>query len=194
MLTMDNIIREGNPLLYKLSVEVSLPLSDEDKKTIEEMIEYIFNSINPKIAQKYHLRPAVGLAAPQVGKNLKMLVMYCFDESGNEHFYPMINPKIVSYSEELTYLDSGEGCLSVDREVNGYVHRPKRISVETYLYDKGKLVKVKLRLHGYPAVVFSHEYDHLNGVLFVDHINKENPFYVPKNSTPIVFKENKEQS
>ena len=90
-------------------------------------------------------------------------------------------------------MDCGEGCLSVDREVEGYVHRPKRVSVETYLYNKGKLVKVKLRLHGYPAVVFSHEYDHLNGVLFVDHINKDNPFYVPKNSTPIVFKDNNKE-
>ena len=193
MLTMNNIIREGNPLLYKRSVDVELPLNAENQKTIEEMIEYIFNSINPKIAEKYNLRPAVGLAAPQLGKNIKMLVMYCFDENGNEHFYPMINPKIVSYSEELTYLDCGEGCLSVDREVEGYVHRPKRVSLETYLYNKGKLVKVKLRLHGYPAVVFSHEYDHLNGVLFVDHINKDNPFYVPNNSTPIIFKDNNKE-
>ena len=96
MLTMNNIIREGNPLLYKRSVDVELPLNAENQKTIEEMIEYIFNSINPKIAEKYNLRPAVGLAAPQLGKNIKMLVMYCFDENGNEHFYPMIKPRIVS--------------------------------------------------------------------------------------------------
>ena len=100
----------------------------------------------------------------------------------------MINPKIISYSEELTYLDSGEGCLSVDRETHGYVHRHKRITVETYLYDEGELIKVRLRLKGYVAVVFQHEFDHLNGILFVDRIDKDEPFKIPDNSTPVKFK------
>lgn len=188
MLTMKDIIKEGNPILKVKSVDVALPLSEEDENTLKSMIEYIFNSINPEIAEKYKLRPAVGIAAPQVGKNIKMLVMYCTDEYGNEHYYPMVNPRIISYSEELTYLDCGEGCLSVNRETHGYVHRPRRVSLETYLYDNGELKKVSLRLKGYPAVVFQHEYDHLNGILFVDRINKKEPFKVPENSRPIVFK------
>lgn len=188
MFTMDNIIREGNTILRNKSVDVPLPLSNEHKELIENMIDYIFNSIDPEISTKYNLRPAVGLAAPQVGHNIKMLVIYCYDEVGREHFYPMINPKVISYSEELTYLDSGEGCLSVDRETKGYVHRHKRITVETYLYNNGELVKVRIRFRGYVAIVFQHEFDHLNGVLFVDHINNQDPFYVPKNSTPVVFK------
>ena len=188
MLTMKDIIKEGNPILKVKSVDVVLPLSEEDENTLKSMIEYIFNSINPAIAEKYKLRPAVGIAAPQVGKNIKMLVMYCTDEYGNEHYYPMVNPRIISYSEELTYLDCGEGCLSVNRETHGYVHRPRRVSLETYLYDNGELKKVSLRLKGYPAVVFQHEYDHLNGILFVDRINKKEPFKVPENSRPIVFK------
>lgn len=188
MLTMKDIIKEGNPILKVKSVDVVLPLSEEDENTLKSMIEYIFNSINPEIAEKYKLRPAVGIAAPQVGKNIKMLVMYCTDEYGNEHYYPMVNPRIISYSEELTYLDCGEGCLSVNRETHGYVHRPRRVSLETYLYDNGELKKVALRLKGYPAVVFQHEYDHLNGILFVDRINKKEPFKVPENSRPIVFK------
>ena len=157
---MDNIIREGHELLRKKSVDVPLPMSDENKKIMEEMIDYIFNSIDPEISKKHNLRPAVGLAAPQIGVNLKMLVIYCYDEDGNEHYYPMVNPKVLSYSEELTYLDCGEGCLSVDREVNGYVHRAKRVTVETYLYNKGELKYVRLRLKNYIAVVFQHEYDH----------------------------------
>ena len=188
MLTMKDIIKEGNPILKVKSVDVVLPLSEEDENTLKSMIEYIFNSINPEIAEKYKLRPAVGIAAPQVGKNIKMLVMYCTDEYGNEHYYPMVNPRIISYSEELTYLDCGEGCLSVNRETHGYVHRPRRVSLETYLYDNWELKKVSLRLKGYPAVVFQHEYDHLNGILFVDRINKKEPFKVPENSRPIVFK------
>ncbi len=184
---MKDIIREGNPILKKHSTEVIIPLSDENKMIMEQMIEYIFNSIDDELAKKYNLRPAVGIAAPQVGVNLKMLVIYCFDEHGNEHFYPMVNPKIISYSEELTYLDGGEGCLSVDRVAKGYIHRPKRVTLSTLIYDKGNLREEKLRLKGYPAVVFQHEYDHLNGILFVDRINKDNPFFIPQNSSKIEF-------
>lgn len=192
MYTMKDIIREGNPILKAKSVDCVIPLSESDEQTLNDMIEYIFNSIDPKIAKKYNLRPAVGIAAPQVGKNLKMLVMYCFDENGNEHFYPMVNPKIISYSEELNYLDGGEGCLSVDRETKGLVHRPKRVSLETYIYKDGTLTKVKMRLKGYVALVFQHEYDHLNGILFVDRIDKNEPYKIPLNSTPIKFKEENE--
>lgn len=193
MITMDCITREGNPVLKEKCHDVTLPLSKEDIEQMESMIDYIFNSIDEEISKKYKLRPAVGLAAPQINKTNKMLVIYCFDEDGNEHFYPMINPKLVSYSEEMTYLDSGEGCLSVDRETKGYVHRAKRVSVETYLYLDGKLVFKKLRLKGYVSVVFQHEYDHLNGILFVDRIDKDNPFNVPNNSTPVVFDRNKDK-
>ncbi len=192
MITMKNIIVEGNELLRKKCELVKIPMSNEDKKTMEEMIDYIFNSIDDEIAKEYNLRPAVGIAAPQIGVLKKMLVIYSFDESGKEHFYPMVNPRLVSYSDELTYLDSGEGCLSVERDAKGYIHRSKRVTVETYLYNEGKLQKVTLRLRGYIAIIFQHEYDHLNGILFVDHINKENPFYIPDNSTPVKFKQNEE--
>ena len=123
------------------------------------------------------------------GANLIEGRAYTFDEKGNEHFYPMVNPRLVSYSDEQTYLDCGEGCLSVTRETKGYVHRSKRVTVETYLYLDNKLVKTTLRLKGYVAVVFQHEYDHLFGTLFVDRINKDNPFFIPENSKPIVFNE-----
>ena len=186
---MKDIIIEGNELLRKKSELVKIPMSEEDKKSMELMIDYIFNSIDEEISKQYDLRPAVGIAAPQIGINKKMLVIYAFDEHGNEHFYPMVNPKLVSYSDELTYLGGGEGCLSVTREAKGLIHRSKRVTVDTYLYSEGKLKKVTLRLKGYISIVFQHEYDHLNGILFVDHINKENPFFVPSNSTPIKFSE-----
>lgn len=189
MILMKDIIREGSPILKNKSTEVSLPLNSTDEKTIKDMIEYLVNSQDDALAEKYHLRPGVGLAAAQIGINKKMLVILACDEKGEEHFYPMINPKLVSYSNEMTYLESGEGCLSVDREVNGYVHRARRVTVDTYLYDNGNLVHKVLRLKNYIAVVFQHEYDHLNGILFVDRINKDNPFMIPDNSTPVKFNE-----
>lgn len=189
MLLMDDIIREGNSLLKEKSQNVTLPLSEEDEHIINLMIDYIFNSIDEEIGEKYKLRPAVGLAAPQIGILKKMIVIYAFDEDGNEHFYPLINPVLLSYSNELTYLKSGEGCLSVDRDVKGLIHRPKRISVRAQYYDveTGTLEEKVFKFEGYISVVFQHEFDHLKGILFVDRINKENPFFVPENSTPIKF-------
>lgn len=190
MILMKDIIREGNVLLRTKCEEVPIPLSNEDEQTIKDMIEYLFQSQDEALARKYNLRPGVGLAAPQIGVCKKMLVILAYDEKGDLHFYPMINPKLVSYSEEKTYLDSGEGCLSVDRDVKGYVHRAKRVTVETYIYSTEKIMKVRLRLKNYIAVVFQHEYDHLNGTLFVDHINKANPFEIVPNSTPVDFGQN----
>lgn len=187
MILMKNIITEENPLLRNKCVDVQLPLSNEDEQTLIDMIEYLENSQDDELAKKYGLRPGVGLAAPQIGICKKMLVILAYDEKGKEHFYPMVNPKLVSYSEEKTYLDTGEGCLSVNRMVQGLVHRAKRVTVDTYLYNNGKLEHVRLRLKNYIAIVFQHEYDHLNGTLFVDRINKENPFLVVENSSPVKF-------
>ena len=79
--------------------------------------------------------------------------------------------------------------LSVDREVKGLIHRPRKITVEfdNFDFETGEVKHVRMRLKDYIAVVFQHENDHLSGKLFFDHINKENPFYVPANSKPIHF-------
>lgn len=189
MILMKDILKEGNPILREKCEEIALPLSKDEEKAIQDMIEYLRNSQDEELSKKYGIRPGVGLAAPQIGINKKMLVILSYDEEGKLHFYPMINPKLISYSEEKTYLEGGEGCLSVDRNVKGLVHRAKRVTVETYLYTENKLLHVRLRLKGYIAVIFQHEYDHLNGILFVDRINKNNPFEIVANSTPIQFKD-----
>lgn len=189
MLTYNNIIKEDHLDIRKMSEKVSLPLSSEDKETILNMHEYLINGYDEEIANKYNIRPGVGLAAPQIDVLKQMFVIVAYDEHDELHEYGVINPKIVSHSEELTYLPQGEGCLSVDREVKGLIHRPKKITVEfdNYDFENDKVYHVKMRLKGYIAVVFQHEYDHLSGKLFFDHINKENPFYIPVNSKPIHF-------
>lgn len=190
MLTMKDIIREGHPTLRKVAQEVELPLSDEDKTTLHKMLEYLINSQDEEIAQKYQLRPGVGLAAPQINISKRLIAVLTYDQNNNLHKYRLINPKIISHSVEQTYLMQGEGCLSVDREVPGFVIRPKRITVSAYnLQDDDTVVPIKLKLTGYIAIVFQHEIDHLNGILFMDHINKDNPFYVPDGVKPIDFNE-----
>ena len=118
-----------------------------------------------------------------------MFCIQAYDEKGYFHHYCVINPKIISHSEALTYLDTGEGCLSVDRDVKGLIFRPKKIKANCFLYDfeTNELAETTLTLSGYIAVVFQHEYDHLDGTLFVDRINKENPFFIPENARPIKF-------
>lgn len=187
MIQMNDILREGNYLLKEKSLEVVLPISTEDEQTLLSMIKYIENSTDEEIACQYGLRAAVGIAAPQIGVLKKMIVIWTFDEKGEEHFYPLVNPKLISYSDELTYLSGGEGCLSVDREVEGYVHRPYKVRFQAYLYENGNLVFKRFQLKGYLAIVFQHEYDHLNGILFTERISQENPFFIPDNSKPVIF-------
>lgn len=78
--------------------------------------------------------------------------------------------------------DDGEGCLSVDRDVPGYVLRYARITVTGTTLDGEE---VTLRLKGLPAIVFQHEIDHLNGIMFYDRINPADPFQVPDGAIPI---------
>lgn len=87
----------------------------------------------------------------------------------------MINPKIISHSVQNACLTEGEGCLSVDREVPGYVPRHSRITL-TYFDLEGEAHKIRLK--NYPAIVVQHEIDHINGIMFYDHINKEQPFKI----------------
>lgn len=189
MINYDNIIKEDNEDIRKICTEIKLPLSVEDKKNILDMYEYLINGYDEKKAAKLNIRPGVGLAAPQIDILKKMFVIVAYDEHDELHEYGVINPKIISHSEELTYLPNGEGCLSVDRDVKGLIHRPKKITVEfdNFDFETHQVKHVKLRLKGYIAVVFQHEYDHLFGKLFFDHIKKDNPFYVPFNSKPIRF-------
>lgn len=174
---MKDIIREGNPTLREVAEEVTLPLSDEDIKLGEDMIEFLKNSQDPEKAEELSLRGGVGLAAPQLDI-LKRVIAVHVPSNDLESPEPtlsavMYNPKIISHSVQDACLADGEGCLSVDREVPGYVVRHNKVTV-TYFDATGE--KHKKRLKNYEAIVVQHEIDHLNGIMFYDHINQENPF------------------
>ncbi len=185
MLLMKDIIQDGHPTLRKRAKEVSLPLSKDDLNTLREMMELVENSQNDELVEAYKLRPSVGLAAPQINLSKKMFVMKTMDENFKHmHKYAVVNPKIISFSEELTYLSGGEGCLSVDEEITGLVKRSKRIKARVSLVDlaTGEVTPTILKLSGFPGVVFQHEYDHLLGVLFIDKMSD----YIP-DTEPIEF-------
>jgi peptide deformylase len=182
MITVADIIRDGHPSLRKTAEEVPMPPSAEDKQTLTDMMEYVRNSQNPALAEKYGLRPGIGLAAPQIDCLKRMIAVHVTDTDGKLYSFALFNPKIISHSIEKAYLTSGEGCLSVDQPFPGFVPRFARITLKAFDID-GR--EVKLRLRGLPAIVFQHEIDHLNGVMFYDHINKENPLEIIKDALPI---------
>ncbi len=187
MLTYDDIIKEDNEDIYKDCEPVKLPLSKEDIKTLEDMHEYLIKGYEPDAWKKYRIKPGVGLAAPQIDVLKRMFCVLAYDERGDLWDFGVVNPKIISHSTQLIYLPMGEGCLSVDRETEGFVHRARKVKVSFHLYDfeTKTLRKVVMRLKDYVAIIFQHELDHLSGTLFVSRINKDNPFFVPENSKPL---------
>ncbi|VDG20740.1 peptide deformylase [Lactiplantibacillus mudanjiangensis] len=176
MIKMRDIIREGNDTLRAEAKQVQFPLSAEDQKLAVDMMDYLENSQDPELAKKYGLRAGVGLAAPQVdvSKQMAAVLVPGEDENAEPVFKDVIiNPVIISHSIQPGALTEGEGCLSVDRDVPGYVIRHDRITLR-YYNTAGE--QKKIRLKNYPAIVCQHEIDHLHGILFYDHINADNPF------------------
>ena len=140
----------------------------------------------PELSEKYGLRPGVGLAAPQVGVSEMMaaVLVPSNEENGKPLFKEVIiNPVIISHSVQPVALSEGEGCLSVDKDIPGYVVRHDRITLR-YTDVKGEQHKIRLR--DYPAIVCQHEIDHLNGHLYYDLIDKEHPFTLKDANTVMV--------
>jgi len=167
---MKDILDEKDKRLRLVSDEVVFPLTDNDKKAIHDMIEYLHDSQIEELAEKRDLRPGMGMAAIQLGikKRYFVIVYEVTKEDDTEQkfdTYIIVNPKIISHSEEIICADQGEGCLSVNRETEGYVKRYARVKVEGYDME-GKKITVRAREE--LAIAFQHEIDHLNGILFTD--------------------------
>lgn len=173
MILMKDIVREGHPTLRKHAEEMKFPLSSADRELCEDLMEYVINSQIPEISEKFDLRPGIGIAAPQLNKAKRAFALHITETDQEPISFVAVNPKIVSHSIEKTYLASGEGCLSVDRVIEGYVPRYARITIKAYDIDGNEFKK---RLKGLAAIAFQHELDHLNGIMFFDHIDENLPF------------------
>lgn len=173
------ILDEKDKRLRKISEEVTEPLTKEEK-LIQQMIDHLTYSQIEELEKKYDLRPGMGLAFPQIGINKRIIVIVHEVENGTFDNYVFINPKIVSYSEEKVAAEAGEGCLSVNRDVEGHVPRYARVTVEG-LDEDGNKIRVRARED--LAIAFQHEIDHLNGILFYDRINpKKTILYKRRNA------------
>lgn len=172
MLRTKDILDEKDKRLRLSNELVTFPMSDEDKKLIKDMLEHLRLSQIEEYSIKYDLRPGMGLAAPQLGVNKRFFVV-CYEyDDGKFEDYVLVNPRLVSHSEELIYATEGEGCLSVNRDVEGIVPRYARVTMEGF-DEEGNPVRYRVREE--LAIAFQHELDHLNGILFFDHIDPKNP-------------------
>lgn len=121
----------------------------------------------------------VGIAAPQVGLSRNLFLFMRIDKPGNP-IEVAINPRIVNYPKETVCFE-GDGCLSIPG-ISGNTVRYPWVEVE-YTNESGERIKEKLeghsRLDNFTGIIFQHEFDHLQGVLFTDKLCEEEPIQDP---------------
>ena len=143
------ITGEENPILRAVSTEVKT-FNSELKSFAKQMKESMIKA------------KGLGIAAPQVGKNIRIFIVTLNYGSENEMMIYMVNPKILSKSTETEVAE--EGCLSLPG-VYGNVERSRIVSVEFYNLDGARQ---EMELEGLNARVVQHENDHIDGILFID--------------------------
>ena len=146
------IIIAPDPRLAKKAKPVA-KVDDSIRRLMANMLETMYQA------------PGIGLAAPQVGELKRVIVVDCAKAEEKPQPYKMANPEILWQSEEL--LVNNEGCLSLP-EHYADVARPAEVKIR-YLDEQNEIRE--LHAKGLLATCIQHEIDHLDGVLFVDHIS-----------------------
>ena len=141
------------PTLKKKSAPVAR-VDDDLRALMDDMLETMYAA------------PGIGLAAIQVGEPIRVIVMDLSRGEGEREPRYFVNPEILWASEEVAVYE--EGCLSVP-EIYDEVERPAKVRIRYLGYD-GKSVEEEAE--GLYAVCIQHEMDHLDGVLFIDHLSR----------------------
>ncbi len=154
MMSDYEIITAPNPVLKQKAQSVD-KIDDHVRKQMDGMLSAMYAA------------PGIGLAANQVGLLNRVLVMDLSNRSEGEEPSPifMINPEIIYESEEVSVMN--EGCLSVPQQY-AEIERPAIVRVKYWDYD-GK--EAELEAHDLLSHCVQHEIDHLNGLLFIDHLS-----------------------
>jgi len=147
------IILTPEPVLRQTARPVEA-ITDDILTLLEDMADTMYDA------------PGIGLAANQVGRLERVIVMDCAREGDVPELWKMINPEIIASSQETAKLE--EGCLSIPGH-NSEVIRPAGVQVR-YLGIDGNIHE--MQAEGLLAACVQHEIDHLNGVLFIDHISR----------------------
>lgn len=152
-MTIKPLVLLPDPVLRKQSVAIER-VDESVRALADDMLETMYDA------------PGIGLAAIQVGVARRMLVIDCSKDDDDKAPIVFINPEILNSSDERSVYE--EGCLSIP-DYYAEVERPSQIVVD-YLDRDGK--QVQINADGLLATCLQHEIDHLNGVLFIDHISK----------------------
>ena len=147
------ILTVPNPVLKQVSEPVE-KVDDELRALMDDMLETMYDA------------PGIGLAAIQIGVPKRVIVMDLARENEPKQPRYFVNPEILWASEDMAPYE--EGCLSVP-EIYDEVERPARVKLR-YLNYQGE--QVEEDADGLFAVCIQHEMDHLNGVLFIDHLSR----------------------
>ena len=134
----------------------SRPVSASDDDAVRALV--------PRMLATMYAAPGIGLAAPQIGSDLRLIVLDCGPKDAPEPMV-LVNPEIVAASKELAIRE--EGCLSLPG-LYADVERPERIKLRWRELDG---TRREMEAEGLLGVCLQHEIDHLNGVLFVDHLS-----------------------
>ena len=161
------IITTPDPRLRKKSKKVKF-VTEETKKTIEKMVKL---SLDWEKDHPYELSAA--MAAPQMGVNERIIIVRDdLDNKKNNSFTALIDPEVIKTEGKME--KDYEGCLSVPKYY-GLIERPKKARIKAILEDG---TEVRIKADGSLARVLLHEIDHLNGILFIDHIkDKKDAFF-----------------
>ncbi len=172
--TMDWIKYDDDPVLKTPCQEVKFPLTEDDWNEISKMVSYI-DACYDYEDKKYGIRPGIGITGNQIGFSKKIIYIHFDDNKGEEHKYLIANPKIIGESSNIGYIDGGEGCLSVKKDVKGI--SPRKIKVVVQAINLFNNEEIIINASGLLAICLQHEIDHSNGILYYDRINKMNPFF-----------------
>ena len=145
-------------------VKIPDPVLRQITKPVEEITDGVRQLLDDMAATMYDA-PGIGLAAPQINVSQRLVVIDCSKDDLPE-LYKMVNPEIITLSEEYSVLE--EGCLSIPDQT-AEVKRPAEVSIR-YLDETG--ATQILTADGLLAACIQHEIDHLNGVLFIDRISR----------------------
>jgi peptide deformylase len=162
-MALRHVLQFPDPRLKQVSEPIS-EVTDEIRELARDMCDVMYDE------------PGIGLAAPQVGESIRMIVVDTewTEEDGDKSPLVLINPEIVEREGKVTWT---EGCLSVP-DFTADVERAARVKLKALDLD---LNAVEIEAEELQAVCFQHEIDHLDGILFIDRISRlKRGLYVKK--------------
>lgn len=166
-----SIVTTPDPRLRQKSEKVH-QIDDETKRIIDEMIA---SSLAWEEEHEFELSAA--MAAPQLGYNKRIIVVReDMSNKDNANFVPLINPVVIKTEGKI--IEDYEGCLSVP-SIYGKVGRPYKARIKA-VTENGE--EVRLKATGFLARTLLHEIDHLDGILFIDHIKDQTDAFYKLNN------------